>query len=184
MHNASARARPMRKENPMNHLNYAPALTRHRLLQPQRLLHIDASGSEVAIDYTQVRHIGSYDELKRVMEGSKVVEKVGMFRDQVIPVVDIRSGSPRRDADTDGAPYHDFIVLSLQCQLVGVRVDRVIDILLIPARDIDSSAAWRGRQADFIVGMVALHKRRLPLVDMQRLLTPTDLPACTTSLLI
>jgi chemotaxis signal transduction protein len=161
----------------MNHLNYAPASTRHLLLQPQRLLHIDASGSEVAIDYTQVRHVGNYAELTRLVEGGKEVEKVGVFRGEVIPVVDIRNEYRAHDADADDAPYHDFIVLSLQDQVVGVRVDRVIDILLVPALDIDSSAAWRGRQADFIIGMVTLQKRRLPMVDMQRLLAPVSLPA-------
>ena len=168
----------------MDHLNDAPALTSQRLLQPQRLLHIDASGSEVAIDYTQVRHVGKHVELKRLMEGSEVVKNVGVFKGEVIPVIDIRSGSPAKDTDDDDASYHDFIVLSLQGQLVGVRVDRVVDILLVPALDIDSSAAWRGRQADFIIGMVNLHKRRLPLVDMQRLLTPTTLQAGADSALV
>ena len=168
----------------MDHLNDAPASTRHRLLQPQRLLHIDASGSEVAIDYAQVRYVGKYAELKRMMEGSKVVENVGLFRGEIIPVIDIRSASRAEDADSDDPPYHDFIVLSLQDQLVGVRVDRVIDILLVPALDIDSSAARSGRHTDFIVGMVNLQKRRLPLVDMQRLLAPATLPASADSTLI
>jgi chemotaxis signal transduction protein len=181
MRNVNAHAQPVRKENLMDHLNYATASTRHRLLQPKRLLHIDASGSEVAIDYTQVRHLGSYADLKRVMEGFKVMENVGIFREKVIPVIDIRSGSTAQGADQDDAPYRDFIVLSLQGRLVGVRVDRVIDILLTPTLDIDSSTAWRGREADFIVGMVNLQKRRLPLVDMQRLLIPAALPASADS---
>lgn len=160
----------------MDSVRHLPQHERYKhlpLMQPQRLLHIEASGSEVVIHHEPVVHIGHFSGLTQLRDGDAILEKVAVFKGHIIPVIDIRDAKLKCAEPLKDVAYHDVLVISLHGQLVGVRVEKVIEMLMVPARQIEPLRTSLANQADFIVAMVALHHRRLPLVDMEKLLQPS-----------
>lgn len=143
------------------------------LMQPQRLLHIEASGSEVVIHHELVVHIGHFSGITQLRDGDAIVENVAVFKGHIIPVIDIRDDKLKREEALKDVAYHDILIISLHGQLIGMRVEKVIEMLMVPARHIEPLRTGLVNRADFIVAMVALHHRRLPLVDMEKLLQPS-----------
>lgn len=141
-------------------------------MQPQRLLHIEASGSEVAIHYEMTVHIGHFSELTQLKDGDAVLERVAVFKGHIIPVIDIRDDKLERAEPGNDVVYHDLLVVSLHGQLIGVRVEKVIELLTVPSTKIEPLRTQLGTPAEFIVAMVSLGQRRLPLVDLEKLLYP------------
>lgn len=142
------------------------------LMQPRRLLHIEASGAEVAIQYELIAHIGHFAELIPLKDGDVVLERVAVFNGSIIPVIDIRDNTKRSFGPVKDVAYQDLLVISLHGQLIGVRVEKVIDLLLVPPMNIEPLRTGLRDSAEFIIAMVCLPQQRLPLVDMNKLLYP------------
>ena len=67
--------------------------------QALRLLHVEASGAEVAIAHDLVEHIAYHSEVTQLREGNNVLKRVGLFKGCILPIIDIcllyTSPSPR-----------------------------------------------------------------------------------------
>lgn len=148
------------------------------MTQALRLLHIEASGAEVAISHDLVEQIAYHADVKQLKDGESVLKRVGMFDGCILPIIDIREKrSDTTDNKKEKDAYHDFLVLRMCGELIGVRVDRVIEILTVAATSIETLGFKSDRQSDFITGMLSLPSKRLPIVDMSRLLYPASLHA-------
>lgn len=137
-------------------------------LQSVRLLHVEASGAEVAIPHDMVEHVAYYAEVAQLKESTSVLRRVGVFKGTILPIIDIRG----TQLECNEHPFHDFLVLRLRGELIGARVDRAIEILTVAAAAIESLGFRSDVGAEFITGMLSLPNKRLPIVDMNRLLYP------------
>lgn len=146
--------------------------------QALRLLHVEASGAEVAIAHELVDHIAHHDQVTHVKDGNNVLKRVGMFKGYILPIIDIRDDrSDTADNKVGENTFHDFLVLRMHGELVGVRVDRVIEILTVAVSSVESVGFRSDRSSEFITGMLSLPNKRLPIVDMNKLLYPAGMHA-------
>lgn len=109
----------------------------------------------------------------------EVVEGVINYRGRLVPVLDVRSrfGFPPRPLD----PTQHFVLADAGPRLVALRVDRALELLEVPAGDIESAASvapgtrHAGGVARLPDGLVVIH-------DLERFLSLDEGEALDASL--
>lgn len=129
---------------------------------------------EYAIDILRVQEIRSYEVPTKMVNSPGFVKGVINLRGVIVPIVDLRLklNLPRVE-------YNDFtvvIILNIGGRIVGAVVDGVSDVVTLEAQAIKPApqfeAALDGR---FIVGLVTLGARMLIVMDMDTLMSSTEI---------
>lgn len=131
---------------------------------------------EFGIDVRHVQEVRYYDSVVRIADGPRLIPGVLVSRGVVMPFVDIRmyftSGKPLYDQLTE------VIVLNLFGRASGIVVDSVSDVLSFDSSQIKPfpqmphtpqiAAVW---PADFLIGLGVRDRRRLILMDIEKLIS-------------
>ena len=129
---------------------------------------------EYGIDILKVQEIRGYEPPTRVADAPHFIKGVVNLRGTIVPIVDMRL-----KFNCANAEYNSFtvvIVLNLRNRIVGIVVDSVSDVMelspenLRPAPDLDS-----GIDSGAVVGLGALGDRMLILLDIERLMSASDM---------
>ena len=135
---------------------------------------------EYGIDILKVQEIRGYEPPTRVADAPNFIKGVVNLRGTIVPIVDMRL-----KFNCANAEYNSFtvvIVLNLRNRIVGIVVDSVSDVMelppenLKPAPDLDS-----GIDSGAVLGLGSLGDRMLILLDIERLMSASDMGLVSAS---
>lgn len=129
---------------------------------------------EYGIDIQKVSEIRSYETPTRIANAPEYVKGVINLRGIIVPILDLRIkfnlGTPTYDQFTV------VIILNIGQRVLGMVVDRVSDVTTLaqeqikPAPEIGSAL-----NTGYIVGLGTIDDRMLILVDINKLMSSTDM---------
>jgi len=138
-----------------------------------QLVTFNISQEEFGIDILKVQEIIRTMEITKLPRAPEFVEGVVNLRGRVIPIIDLRGrfGMAPRKHDSQTR----IIVVELNQMTVGFVVDSVSEVLRIPADTVvPPPNIVSGIDSDYISGVGKLDERLLILVDLEKLLSPTE----------
>lgn len=141
-----------------------------------QLVTFEVASEEFAVDILVVHEINRMMELTRVPHSPPEVEGVINLRGRIIPVLDLRRrfGLPAGER----GETNRIVVVEVHGRVIGFIVDRVHEVLRIPASIVDSAPEMIGSiDGDFIKGVGKLEDRLLILLDLGRLFNADQLAA-------
>jgi purine-binding chemotaxis protein CheW len=135
---------------------------------------------EYAIDILSVQEINRMVEITRVPKAPSYVEGVINLRGRIIPVLDLRRRFGLANIErTEGAR---IVVVTVRGRVIGLIVDCVMEVLRIPKSRIEPPPAMGSTAGtEFTQGVGKINDRLLTLLDLERLLAPSDTTASAES---
>jgi purine-binding chemotaxis protein CheW len=134
-----------------------------------------ALGSEeYGVDILKVKEIRGYDAVTRLPDAPDYIKGVINLRGTIVPVVDMRLKFRLERAEYTALTV--MIVLNVADRVVGMVVDSVSDVVQLSAeqvRAVPEIGATIDRQ--FLTGIGTLDERMLILLDIERLMTSTEM---------
>jgi purine-binding chemotaxis protein CheW len=134
-----------------------------------------ALGSEeYGVDILKVKEIRGYDAVTRLPDAPEYIKGVINLRGTIVPVVDMRLKFRLERAEYTALTV--MIVLNVADRVVGMVVDSVSDVVQLGAeqvRAVPEIGATIDRQ--FLTGIGTLDERMLILLDIERLMTSTEM---------
>jgi purine-binding chemotaxis protein CheW len=129
---------------------------------------------EYAIEILCVQEIRSYEEPTKMVNSPNFVKGVINLRGVIVPVVDLRIKLNIAKAEFNHSTV--VIILNVGGMVVGAVVDGVSDVVTIDAKIIKPAPQFESNiDACFIVGMAQLGKRMLIVMNIQTLMSQTEL---------
>ncbi len=130
---------------------------------------------EYGIEILKVQEIRCYEAVTRIANSPEFIKGVVNLRGIIVPIVDMRI-----KFNLGAASYDQFtvvIILNVAGRVVGMVVDGVSDVIQLAAEQIrpapDFSAATFDTQ--YITGLGTLDERMLILVDIEKLMSGSDM---------
>lgn len=129
---------------------------------------------EYGVDILKVQEIRGYDSVTRLPDAPDYIKGVINLRGTIVPVVDMRLKFRLPRADYTAVTV--MIVLNVGDRVVGMVVDSVSDVVRLTAeqmRAVPEIGATIDRQ--FLTGIGTLDERMLILLDIERLMTSSEM---------
>jgi len=129
---------------------------------------------EYGINILKVQEIRGYETVTRIANAPDYVKGVINLRGVIVPIVDMRIkfnlGEPTYDALTV------VVILNVCGNTVGMVVDSVSDVITLASNQI-RPAPQLGSAVDtqYLLGLAALDQRMLILLDIDKLLSSSDI---------
>lgn len=127
-----------------------------------------------AIDIQQVSEIIRVPDITRVPQASAFIDGVINLRGNVIPVVHLR----KRFGLGDQSETRDerIMVVQLDDQLIGMRVDAVTEVLTLDESQIDAPSSFLSdAKAQLIAGIAKDDARLIILVNLDKVLSDGEM---------
>jgi purine-binding chemotaxis protein CheW len=140
----------------------------------QEFLTFTLGSEEYGIEILKVQEIRSYEQVTKIANSPDFIKGVVNLRGTIVPIVDMRIKFNLGNAD-----YTEFtvvIILNIAGRVVGMVVDSVSDVIALtheqirPAPDFSSTL-----DVAYITGLGTVEKRMLILVDIERLMSGSDM---------
>ncbi len=129
---------------------------------------------EYGVDILKVQEIRGYDAVTRLPDAPDYIKGVINLRGTIVPVIDMRLKFNLANADYTAVTV--MIVLNVSDRIVGIVVDSVSDVIRLASeqiRVVPELGATIDRQ--FLTGIGTLDERMLILLDIERLMTSTEM---------
>ncbi len=140
----------------------------------QEYLTFCLGGEEYGVDILKVQEIRSYDTVTRLPEAPHYIKGVINLRGTIVPVVDMRLKLNLGNADYD--KHTVMIILNVGSKVIGMVVDGVSDVMTLAASQVRPPPEFAGvLDTRYITGLGALDDRMLILVDIDRLMSASDM---------
>jgi purine-binding chemotaxis protein CheW len=129
---------------------------------------------EYGIDILRVQEIRSFEPPTRIANAPAHVLGVQNLRGVIVPIVDLRLRFGMAEATFDS--FTVVIVLNIGARVIGMVVDAVSDVInldaqqLLPVPEFNSSVP-----TEHLMAIGSLDQRMLLLVDIERLMTGTEM---------
>ncbi len=152
----------------------------HNNADQQEFLTFTLGDEEYGVDILKVQEIRGYDTVTALPDAPSFIKGVINLRGTIVPVLDLRLKFKLSKAE-----YNDFtvmIILNIAERVVGIVVDGVSDVIDLPEESI-RPAPEIGASVDcqYITGIGTIDKRMLILLDIERLITSTDMGLVSTT---
>jgi len=134
---------------------------------------------EYGIDIQKVQELRGYDTVTRIANAPAHIKGVINLRGIIVPIIDMRIkfnlGTPSYDQFTV------VIILSMVNRTMGMVVDGVSDVITLTPEQI-KPAPEMGAVLDtqYLMGLGTLEHRMLILVDIEKLMTGSDMALMDT----
>jgi purine-binding chemotaxis protein CheW len=129
---------------------------------------------EYGIDILKVQEIRGYDAVTSIANAPAFIKGVINLRGIIVPIIDMRIKFNLGKAD-----YNEFtvvIVLNIAGRVIGMVVDSVSDVLALTPEQVRPAPEFGGAlDTEYLIGLGALENRMLILVDIERLMTSSDI---------
>ena len=137
---------------------------------------------EYGVDILTVQEIRGYDSVTRLPDAPDYIKGVINLRGTIVPVIDMRLKFRLSKAEYNALTV--MIVLNVADRVVGIVVDAVSDVIRLPADQI-SPVPELGATIDrqFLTGIGTMDERMLILLDIERLMTSTEMGLVATAAL-
>jgi purine-binding chemotaxis protein CheW len=129
---------------------------------------------EYGIDILRVQEIRSYEEPTRIANAPPFIKGVVNLRGVIVPIVDMRLKFNLETVNYDS--FTVVIVLNIGHRVVGMVVDAVSDVITLtpeqlrPVPEFNSSI-----ESDHILAIGSIDERMLILVDIEKLMSSSDM---------
>jgi purine-binding chemotaxis protein CheW len=128
---------------------------------------------EYGVDILKVQEIRGYDAVTRLPDAPDYIKGVINLRGTIVPVIDMRVKF-RLEAKVDALTV--MIVLNVADRVVGMVVDSVSDVVQLTGEQIrPMPEVGTGIDRRFLTGIGALDERMLILLDIEGLMTSTEM---------
>jgi purine-binding chemotaxis protein CheW len=129
---------------------------------------------EYGIDILKVQEIRGYETVTRIANAPDFIKGVVNLRGIIVPIVDMRIkfklGEPTYDQFTV------VIILNIGGRVVGMVVDSVSDVItLTPDQIKPAPEMGTALNTDYLIGLGTIEQRMLILVDIDRLMSSTEM---------
>ena len=129
---------------------------------------------EYGIDILKVQEIRGYEAVTRIANAPEFVKGVVNLRGIIVPIVDMRIkfnlGEPTYDQFTV------VIILNIGGRVVGMVVDSVSDVITLSLEQVKPAPEMgTALNTDYLIGLGTLDERMLILVDIDKLMSSTDM---------
>jgi len=129
---------------------------------------------EYGIDILKVQEIRGYESPTRIANAPSFIKGVVNLRGTIVPIVDMRLKFNCKSANYDA--FTVVIVLNLQHRIVGIVVDSVSDVMSLTVDQIRSAPDIESIiDSDSVIGLGALDNRMLILIDIEKLMSSSDM---------
>lgn len=138
-----------------------------------QLVSFNIGEEEFGVDILRVQEINRMVEITRVPNSPDYVEGVINLRGKVIPIIYMRKriGMPSKPLDKDTR----IIVVEIEKKVIGFIVDSVNEVLRINKSITEPPPTMvAGIDSDFITSIAKLEDRLLILLDLEKILTKTE----------
>jgi purine-binding chemotaxis protein CheW len=129
---------------------------------------------EYGINILKVQEIRGYDAVTRIANAPEYIKGVVNLRGIIVPIIDMRIrfnlGEPTYDSLTV------VIILNIGQQIMGMVVDSVSDVVTLSAEQIKPAPQMNTvLNTDYLTGLGTIDERMLILVDIDKLMTSSDM---------
>ncbi len=130
-------------------------------------------GEEYGIDIQKVQELRGYDTVTHIANSPDFIKGVVNLRGIIVPIIDMRIkfklGTPTYDQFTV------VIILHIASHIIGMVVDSVSDVITLTAQQIKPAPEMGAFNTDYLVGLGTLDDRMLILVDIDTLMSSTEM---------
>ena len=153
----------------MNYLSIMSTST-----QPAEYLAFTLGQEEYGIDIQKVSEIRSYEHPTRIASAPGYMKGVINLRGLIVPILDMRIrfnlGEP------EYGPFTVVIILNIGNRVVGMVVDAVSDVTILEPEQIKPAPEMGGSlNTEYITGLGTLEERMLILIDIDRLMSSSEM---------
>jgi purine-binding chemotaxis protein CheW len=129
---------------------------------------------EYGIDIQKVQELRGYESVTRIANAPDFIKGVVNLRGIIVPIIDMRIkfslGQPTYDQFTV------VIVLNVGGRIMGMVVDSVSDVITLVAEQIKQAPAMGGAlETDYLIGLGTVDERMLILIDIEALMSSSDI---------
>lgn len=129
---------------------------------------------EYGMDILKVQEIRGYDAVTVIANTPPFIKGVINLRGIIVPIVDLRI-----KFNLGSVQYDQFtvvIILNLGSRVVGIVVDSVSDVLTLMPEQIKAAPALSAAlDTRYIIGLGTVDERMLILVDIEKLMSSSDM---------
>ena len=135
---------------------------------------------EYGIDILKVQEIRGYDAVTQIANTPAYIKGVINLRGIIVPIVDLRI-----KFNVGAADYTQFtvvIILNVAGRVVGMVVDSVSDVITLAAEQVRPAPAFGAcLDTQYITGLGTIDERMLILMDIERLMSSSDMALFDTA---
>ena len=141
---------------------------------PLEFLAFTLGDEEYGVDIQKVQELRGYDAVTRIANAPDFIKGVVNLRGIIVPIIDLRIkldlSTPRYDQFTV------VIILNVGGHVMGMVVDSVSDVITLTSEQV-KPAPQMGTALDtnYLIGLGALEARMLILVDIDRLMSGSEM---------
>jgi purine-binding chemotaxis protein CheW len=140
----------------------------------QEYLAFTLGKEEYGIDILKVQEIRGYETVTRIANAPDFIKGVVNLRGIIVPIVDMRIkfhlGEPTYDQFTV------VIILNVAGRVVGMVVDSVSDVTTLSPEQIKPAPEMgTALNTDYLIGLGTIDKRMLILVDIDKLMSSSEM---------
>ena len=129
---------------------------------------------EYGIEILKVQEIRGYEAVTRIANAPDFIKGVVNLRGTIVPIVDMRIKFSLGNAD-----YNEFtvvIILNVAHRVVGMVVDSVSDVIRLGAEQVRPTPDFSSTfDTQYITGLGTIDDRMLILVDIEKLMSASDM---------
>jgi purine-binding chemotaxis protein CheW len=135
-----------------------------------QLITFKLGDEEFGVEISQVREIVRMMDITHIPNASDFVEGIINIRGRIATIIDLRKkfGLPSKDVDQETR----IIIVELDDDIIGMRVDSVIEVKRISDADIESVPPMiaTGAPTQYLIGVAKLPEELLILIDLRKVL--------------
>lgn len=129
---------------------------------------------EYGVDIQKVQELRGYDAVTRIANAPEFIKGVVNLRGIIVPIIDMRIkfdlGTPAYDQFTV------VIILNVGGRVMGMVVDSVSDVITLSAGQVKPAPQMgSGMNTDYLIGLGTLDDRMLILIDIDMLMSGTEI---------
>ena len=146
----------------------------------QELLTFTLGGEEYGIDILKVQEIRGYDAVTAIANTPDFIKGVINLRGIIVPIVDMRIKFHLGKAEYD--QFTVVIILNVANRVVGMVVDGVSDVITLAPEQIRQAPEFGSAiDTQYVMGLGTVDERMLILVDIEKLLSSSDMELFETA---
>ena len=129
---------------------------------------------EYGIDILKVQEIRGYDAVTAIANTPEFIKGVINLRGIIVPIVDMRIKFNLGKVEYD--QFTVVIILNVANRVVGMVVDGVSDVITLNPDQIKAAPEFGSAiDTQYVMGLGTVDERMLILVDIERLMTSSDM---------
>ena len=146
----------------------------HSREMPREYLAFRLGDEEYGIDILKVQEIRGYEPATKLASVPPFILGLSNLRGAIVPIIDLRIKFRLGEAKYDHLTV--TIILNIGTRIVGIVVDSVSDVMALSPEQIRPAPSM-GTMMDTgnLMGLGTLEGRMLILVDIERLITSSDM---------